>query len=461
MAGIGFELRKVISRGGISSFLSAAFSGTMIVAGPWVISIISISIIQNVLAATMPDDGGLFIAAVIYAYAFSMVLFGGMQYIVTRIFADQLWEKKEEEAVSSMLAYSIPQSIIAIIAGAALSVPMRAYVGNPGLFVCAFTLLFLTVSLLWLCMLFVSILNKYLLILFTYLGGMGLSIGLTFVFSRTAGSAGALLGFALGHASIVLVLMILIVQGKKHLRLRGFFTAFKTYIKDFKMLLATGILYSIGIWIDKIVYWFGKGNSISGGFWHLYGIYDLPVFIANLTMIPGLIYFIISSETAFAMGLKKIILSLPKSRFAEIQRKKYALLSIAKHNLADQTYLHLAVGAGLMFLIPLLNAKLFGGAMRFDILAVTLLGVICHLFFFTLINYSFYLDYFRETALGALLYTGSNVLLSLLFIALPVPILPGTSYAVAGFAASIFMYFLFFNRAKTAERHIFLRILRQ
>ena len=33
MAGIGFELRKAITKGGLGSFLKAAFSGIMIVAG--------------------------------------------------------------------------------------------------------------------------------------------------------------------------------------------------------------------------------------------------------------------------------------------------------------------------------------------------------------------------------------------------------------------------------------------
>jgi uncharacterized membrane protein len=47
MAGIGFELRKVITKGGLGSFIKAAFSGVMIVAGPWLLSIVGITLIRQ------------------------------------------------------------------------------------------------------------------------------------------------------------------------------------------------------------------------------------------------------------------------------------------------------------------------------------------------------------------------------------------------------------------------------
>ena len=69
MAGIGFELRKAISRGGLGSFLKAAFSGIMIVAGPWIMSIIGITAIQRLMGFAVEEAPEHFMGVVIYSYA--------------------------------------------------------------------------------------------------------------------------------------------------------------------------------------------------------------------------------------------------------------------------------------------------------------------------------------------------------------------------------------------------------
>ena len=65
-------------------------------------------------------------------------------------------------------------------------------------------------------------------------------------------------------------------------------------------LIAIGFLYNLGVWIDKFMFWYFPPTSdpIIG---HLRAslIYDLPVFLAYLSIIPGMAVFLIRIETDF------------------------------------------------------------------------------------------------------------------------------------------------------------------
>ena len=50
MAGIGFELQRVLRKGGIGSFLQVALAGAMITAGPWLLSVGGIFFIGRISA---------------------------------------------------------------------------------------------------------------------------------------------------------------------------------------------------------------------------------------------------------------------------------------------------------------------------------------------------------------------------------------------------------------------------
>jgi uncharacterized membrane protein len=62
----------------------------------------------------------------------------------------------------------------------------------------------------------------------------------------------------------------------------------------------TGLFYNLGIWIDKIMFWYhpDTGNQIVGLLHHS-PIYDLPVFLAYLSIMPGMAVFLVRIETDF------------------------------------------------------------------------------------------------------------------------------------------------------------------
>ena len=97
MAGIGFELQRVLRKGGIGSFVKVALSGIMIVAGPWLLSIVGIFLIGRFADFTLQEGRGLFMGVIIYSYAFSLFIFGGSHYIFTRLLSDLIYLEKNRQ----------------------------------------------------------------------------------------------------------------------------------------------------------------------------------------------------------------------------------------------------------------------------------------------------------------------------------------------------------------------------
>ena len=65
-------------------------------------------------------------------------------------------------------------------------------------------------------------------------------------------------------------------------------------------LVAIGLLYNLGIWIDKFMFWYAPstGQPVIGPL-HASIIYDIPVFLAYLAIIPGMAGFLVRIETDF------------------------------------------------------------------------------------------------------------------------------------------------------------------
>ena len=65
-------------------------------------------------------------------------------------------------------------------------------------------------------------------------------------------------------------------------------------------LVAVGLLYNLGIWADKFMFWFFPPTSqpIIGAL-RASLIYDLPVFLSYLSIIPGMAVFLVRIETDF------------------------------------------------------------------------------------------------------------------------------------------------------------------
>jgi len=74
----------------------------------------------------------------------------------------------------------------------------------------------------------------------------------------------------------------------------------------FMSLIWTGFFFNLGVWIDKYIFWYtpSTGIPVIGPF-NASLIYDLPIFLAYLSIIPGMAVFLVRMETDFVEYYQK------------------------------------------------------------------------------------------------------------------------------------------------------------
>ncbi|MEJ2664053.1 MAG: exopolysaccharide Pel transporter PelG [Spirochaetia bacterium] len=460
MAGIGFVLRRVIRQGGFFSLVKVALAGTIIVAGPWLLSIVGIFFITKYSFYLIGQSVVVFMGVVIYSYAFSLFLFGGIHYIFTRLVADYMYVKKKEKAGEALLLFST--GIVILASAVSLSVLFLldlSKITYPLLFRVSGVVFFVSINLIWLLMIFISLLKKYFMIFIIYLSGMALAFGsITFLAGHFSVS-GVLLGFAAGHLFIVISLYLLAF---KEYRPRSFsIREHLPYFGKFKFLLLTGILYYWGMWIDKMVFWFAKGSPIANTFFRVYDVYDIPVYIANLTIIPGLIYFMIITETSFYKRLTEFLNKFNKSIYHKLQAIKYRLIANVKNGLREQCFFQGIFTVILILFAPLLVAadsgKIFiGGIKNILVFRIALGATFFQMLFLTIVIFLFYLQRFKLAFFSTLSFFLVNFAGSLIIVLWGNENTLGLSYLAAGIIGSALGLRFLFTSAHKLDNAVFL-----
>ena len=90
MAGIGFELKKILRKQTFLSEFTAYLYAAMVSSGPWLMSIICLAVLGMYRGSGLVGvrEHEIFRATVIYTYAFSLIFVGLVQLVVTRYLAD-------------------------------------------------------------------------------------------------------------------------------------------------------------------------------------------------------------------------------------------------------------------------------------------------------------------------------------------------------------------------------------
>jgi uncharacterized membrane protein len=460
MAGIGFTLRKVIARGELGSTVRAALSGILIVAGPWILSIITLSLINRYLAVVMAENSGLFIAQLVYTYSSSLILFSPIHLLFTRLIADLIWENRESEASRLLLWFCAVTAVLsaAVAAPAFFLMPLEG-LARPGLFRWASLLFFVFINQIWVILLFTSLLRWYGRILAYMSLGMAVSIALIWLWGRSAGLAGAMMGFALGHGLIVVLLLALGLTSHRPRRGGQSLKDVLDYAKRYRHLILAGTLANAAIWIDKIIYWFTRGAQVPGSMYHIFAGYDVAVYYANLIMVPGLVYFVIFGETGFYTYLRKFLITLTSGTYVQLQKTKFAMIRGMRREIGNQQIFQ----AGITLVAILLAPSMFpaGGEVPAPFFQVTAASVFFQLLLVTIINYLYYFELYRLALKTAGLYLGLNILLTvageiaaaLTGFAIP----PGISITLAVISASLYGYFSLESNAKKMDRIILTR----
>ena len=298
MAGIGFELRRLLRKNTLLGLVEAYAYAGIIGSGPWVFSILGILLIGLVSASVVVPSFLItqFQTSVTYLVASSLVLTGLVQLAFTRFISDRLFEKRDDWVMPNLNGLLL---IVVVVASALGSLALFVVLPGLGLLYRLLMLAgFVLMCAVWVLTVFLSGMKRYQAIVILFGIAYAIVVGLAITL-RDFGLEGLLGGFVIGH--FVLITGMWLLTARDFLP-KDRLISFEFLRRDmiYPSLMAVGLLYNLGIWIDKFMFWYFPGTSdpIIGGL-RASLIYDLPVFLSYLSIIPGMAVFLVRIETDF------------------------------------------------------------------------------------------------------------------------------------------------------------------
>ncbi len=296
MAGIGFELRKLLNKKSLFGLLQAYGYAGIISSGPWVLSILGIMAI-GILSVNLQTQSNVvlsFLISITYLMAFSIIIGGWLQLMLTRFVSDLIYAKKQQEIIPNLLGALIVTSLTSMLV-ALISWPLFP---DQSL---AYKLLMLSslvlLSNIWILVVMLSGLRAYKKVIAAFFIGYSLTIVFSLLL-RSYGVEGLLAGFLLGQSMMMYFMLGIIIHEYTADSLISF--NFLDRNKVFYSLAAISIIYNLGVWTDKFIFWFNPitSEAIIGPLRSSI-IYDPPIFLAYLSIIPGMAVFLLRMEADF------------------------------------------------------------------------------------------------------------------------------------------------------------------
>lgn len=414
MAGIGFELRRMLRKNTLTGLLQAYAYAGVIGSGPWVFSIIGILLV-GIFSASVVVPGYLvtqFQTSVTYLVASSLILTGFVQLAFTRFISDRLFEKKRDMVLPNL------HGLLLLVMGAAAALGTVAlFVVLPGERLLYRLLMLAGFGIMcgvWVLAILLSGMKRFQAITALFAGSYALIVVVSLLL-RHWGLEGLLGGFVLGNFVLLAGMWVLVMRefGPEGRLIAFDFTERRLM---YPSLVFVGFLYNVGVWVDKFMFWYFAPTSepIIGGL-RASLIYDLPVFLSYLSIIPGMAVFLVRIETDFVEfydkfyeavrsgGSLEYIEDMRDEMVYSIQQglgeiAKIQTLAVLVTFVAGPTLLD-ALGISNLYL-PLLHVQVVGAGLQVGLMAI--------------LNVFFYLDQRRIV----LLLCAEMVLLNVAFTAL-------------------------------------------
>lgn len=430
MAGIGYELRRILNRGTLMSLIEAYGYAGVIGSGPWVLSIVGILAVGLLTISTVIPKIAVaqFQVSVTYLIALSLVLTGPFQLSFTRFVSDRLFEKHNDMVLPNFHAVVLMVTWLSGLLGLTASVLL--FEQEPIIYRLLMTAGLVLMSNIWIATVLLSGLRRYKAVITLYAVGYGVSVVASIALHRFS-LHGLVGGFVLGQATLLAGMWVLLIREFPSNRFMSF--EFLRRELHFKSLMWIGLVYNLAIWIDKFMFWYWPltGQNVIGPL-NASLIYDLPIFLAYLSIIPGMAVFLLRLETDFvdyydayytAVRTGGSLSLIERYRNGMVESARVGIFEIVK----IQTIAALLVISGGSWLLgalgiselyePLLRVMVIGAGMQ-----VVLLGIL---------NIFFYLDR-RNIALGLVVaFLALNMLLTAITLVL------GPEWFGYGYAAAL------------------------
>jgi uncharacterized membrane protein len=345
------------------SIVKGCLFSAVITVGPFVTVMVMLVLVQLFLKVLDQPYyiRQLFLIITVYSFIFSQIFTSGFCMVITRFIADKVFENAYEDIVPSL--YGILSivlllgSLLPIIflwnAPLEMEIKIAAYV------------LFMQLMIMWLLQAYLSALQDYMSIVYSFLVGFVIVVASSYVLLANIYIhiiIGLLLIMNLGILFINAFLM-LNIQKRFNTSSHRYFLFLMTFEKHYDLFFIS-FFYTAALFIHNFIIWSGPlGDYVAGVFVYA-PLYDVPNFYAFLIIIPSIIYFVVFVEVSFYDRYKEYISKIVyKGNLNEINSTRQHMLeglNSEMSNLIELNFvfciLFIIVGN---FILPKLSLSMF------------------------------------------------------------------------------------------------------
>ncbi|WP_027722078.1 exopolysaccharide Pel transporter PelG [Maridesulfovibrio zosterae] len=446
MAGIGFELRRMLLKDSYLAEMSAYLYAAMVSSGPWLMSVLCLAVLGLYSYSGFSQfDQDIFRTTIVYVYAFTLIYVGYIQLVVTRYLADKFYMKEEKITLTAFFT----SSVIVLVAGTIIGAGGIYFFELSITYKIIAVVLFLIVAMIWLAMIFLSAVKDFRSIVQAFAVGTSVSVGGAFFFYPLMGLDGYLLGYTIGQAVIFFWLLA---------RLLAEFPAVKvwdssmlTYFIKYWELALIGMLYNLAIWVDKIMFWFAPDSRMIVPYLRTHDMYEGPIFFAYLTIVPTLAIFLVKIETKFYEHYHNYFAKIvSKKDLLSILEEKKGMVRMLRESLRE-----VLIVQGSLTLLCLFMASDFIdivglSPLQRPLLQIALVGSLMQVMLSVAVIILFYFDLRKEVLAVTLVFLLSNAGLTYLTMQLGFTFY-GFGYCYSCLISLMFAYYLVSKSVRDLE----------
>ncbi len=409
MAGIGFVLRKLAQRDDFTGVLTGYFYAAIISSGPWLFTVISLGLLVIIGNQFMSiADLTEFRIIIIYNFSFSLVLSAPVSMVATRCLADMIYAHDASAAPGVLLG--ILAFMFAIVAPLVVAFYVIYADLDPWVRIAAIINYFLITGI-WLINIFMSALKEYASIARTFGLVMLLALLGSILLSSDFSVPGMLMGFNLGLAFIFFNLIARVLAEFPGSPRKPF--TFLRYFQTHWEIALSGMIYNLGVWVDKWIMWFAPERIMQDNKLISYPHYDGAMFLAYLSIVPAIALFTFSIETSFYEKYLRFYQDIRNhAPYDRIKRNAQLLWDTVLDSSRSILLLQLTIGISLILIAPAFLAWIKASPMQLGIFRFGILGAIFHANTMFLIILLSYFDVRMKVLLVATVFFLANSILT-------------------------------------------------
>lgn len=297
MAGIGFELNKLINRKNFFSKISGYFYTTSSCLGSMILGFVLLFLIQTI-AKTLGQDNQIsqrFTGYITNTVFLSMIIFGFFSLVLSRYISDLIYTKKEENILPSFWgvnAIIIPISILIFVPILIIS---KVEITSSILLI----ILLIELVSTWTATLYVTILKHYKKITVAFLISIIISVlVLLFLYYIKTMNIEIMLLVIIMSYGVVLSFLVNLLQ-KEFISIDKNTYEFLKWFSKYPELALTGLFTTLGTLIHFYIMWFSNYGYEVQGLIHSSPSYDFPSILAYFSTLITSITFIAILEPNF------------------------------------------------------------------------------------------------------------------------------------------------------------------